>query len=135
MEDNIDLERLDRLYSANKEMGNSIKNLISVKNDLKTIRADLAHYCFNLIQIAFPEHPILSDTSTLQENPLDFTELFWILEDSVDSAMNKSDSNSSTDSVQITKNPPRVLYNHMDVIKTEPPGNDDHSTPLGSPCN
>ena len=137
MADNIDLERLDKLYSENKAMGDEIKHLITIKNDLRTIRADLADYCFNLIQIAYPEHPILSDTSTIQENPIEFSDLFWILEDSVD-LKNTSGSSSSSDSivgsssVRITKNPAKILYNHADV-KTEPPSNEYRSTPMGSP--
>ena len=142
---------MDKKYSANVEKANLIKQLFNLKLDIKSIRADLAHYCFNLISIGFPNHPVLVDTSVCEEAPMEFSDLYACLDDSLKSN-NGSSSDSGSDAVEpiyITKNAvskykvdnrseaqieAERLAAIKNGIKTEPVDNEiPHSTPIPSP--
>ena len=129
------------------EKGQLIQQLFSLKFDIKVIRADLAHFCHNLLSIGFPNHPALSDDSACNEQPMEFSDLYACLEDSLSS---NSSGSTDSDSFFVTKNPisnykidsrseaqieaDRLLAIKKG-IKTEPvdPDEQKESTPLASP--
>ena len=123
-----------------------------MKLDIKTIRADLAHYCFNLISIGFPNHPILADTTVCNETPMEFSDLYVCLDDSIKSSTSASSATGSdnSESIYITKNTisdykidnrseaqieAERLLAIKNGVKTEPVDIDTptFSTPNGSP--
>ena len=151
-DDVIDLEKLSKKYSDNIEKGKRIKNLSALKFDIKAIRADLANFCFSLISVTFPDHPLLSDTSNCEQAPMEFSDLYAAIDDSLNSDKSTSGS-SDSDSYQgifITKNPienykidtrseAQIKAEHLAAIKSgvksEPVDLDAQkfSTPIASP--
>ena len=82
---------LDQAYRGNSNAGRKIKNALSKKSEIKTIQAALASFCFSVIQIAFPNHPVLSDTSGIDASAFESIEtLFISLNESVDSSASSS---------------------------------------------
>ena len=139
----IDVELLDKKYTENVDKGKLIRELFALKIDIKAIRSDLAHFCFNLLVICFPDHPALADTSSCGDSQMEFSDLYACLDDSL--SQSSSSSTSESDSFYLTKNPIE-MYNVEQRseaqiesdrqkaikagVKTEPV---DESTPITSP--
>ena len=147
-DDIIDIELLTKKYADNVEKGQHIEKLSALKFDIRAIRADIANFCFSLLNAAIPNHPALADTSTCDQQPMDFSDLYACLNDSIKSSQSGSGSSDSDSSIFITKNPisnykidnrteaqieKDRLQAIKDGVKTEPADPDYVSTPLASP--
>ena len=100
----LDIEELDKKYDENKDKSAAIKNLINIKNDVEIIRADLAHFCYDVISIGFPDHPLLNDLSVKQSTSLNVMDLFAVLDGALETSDSQGSSDSGTD-CRITQNP------------------------------
>ena len=127
---------LDQAYRENSNAGRKIKNALSKKSEIKNIQSALASFCFSVIQIAFPNHPVLSDNTNIDSSAFESIEtLFISLNESIDSSStnsSKSDTGTqnslgesnftrdpdyfSDDEFFISSQPPNFQAN----IKTEP---------------
>ena len=119
----IDLEfSQDSLESAKK-----IKDAVLRKGDLKTIQIALAYFCFSIISVAFPTHPILTQETRIDYDAFeDIDTLFVTLNDAV--MYNESSESAEIGSSRYTNDPD--FYISMQnpffnaVVKTEPTDSD-----------
>ena len=131
--DTIDL---DKVYRNNSASAIKIKEAIAKKSDIKKTQAALASYCFSLISIAWPDHPILKDNTKVDVSALDDIDSLWYsLNESVDSSTSGSDKSDSFGSSAYTNADDNSLFitgqnpNIQVTIKKEPQDDEYVFTP------
>ena len=75
---------LDKTYRGNTMSGKKIKNALSKKQEIRSIQHALASYCFSIITIVYPDHPLLSDSTKVEVSAFeDIDSLFITLNESI----------------------------------------------------
>ena len=106
--DTIDL---DKVYRTNSASAIKIKEAIAKKSDIKKTQAALASFCFSLISIAWPDHPILKDNTRIDVSALDDIDSLWYsLNESIDSNTSGSNNSDSTGSSAFTNADDNSLF-------------------------
>ena len=115
------------MYRTNSSTALKIKDAIAKKSDIKKTQAALASFCFSLIFIAWPNHPILKDDTRIDVSALDDIDSLWYsLNESIDSNASSSNNSDSMGSSAFTNADDNSLFitgqnpNIQVTVKKEP---------------
>ena len=116
----IDLDKYGKDESAKR-----IKNALSRKGDFKTIQNALSNFCFSIIIVAFPEHPILQDEQKIDLDAFeDIDTLFITLNETVETSNPDFNWSTTANDSRYTEDPDFYISmqhpNFVANIKTEP---------------